>query len=131
VELNKVNIIATADILQWHPGDFYRNKKLCGCGEYHTCVSIGLQWQEVLEIARLDERYEDIYKSVEQRGLVRPLAAKITKDDHVMMLDGHHRVGVSLQLWIREIPVWIGDPSQAPENLISVDSGWWSIEHTF
>lgn len=128
--LNREYLIPVDDILNWYPGDFVFDTKRCGCKEYHQCVSKEYQWQDVLERVRAEDRYSKIYKSIKTKGFVVPLAAKVTEDDHVLLLDGHNRVGVGLDLLVEGMPVWIGDSSQQLEDLKSIDSGWWTEAHT-
>jgi ParB-like chromosome segregation protein Spo0J len=78
-----------------------------------------------MDINRSDKRYFDIYKSVKILGLVAPVRAQVTQDDHVVVLDGHNRVGVAWDMSLREVPVYIADRDTDPDDLKAPDSGLW------
>lgn len=122
---NKEYVVPLEEILSWYPGDYMFE---CSCPRdsyYHICQPIATQWQNVLDIVRYDDRYYDIMDSVRTYGLVGPLRAKITQNDHVVLLDGHNRTGVSLDLALRDIPVYVGDKDADPHDLVAPDSHWW------
>jgi ParB-like chromosome segregation protein Spo0J len=78
-----------------------------------------------MDINRSDDRYFDICKSVKKLGFVGPVRAKVTEDDHVVVIDGHNRLGVALDMSLREVPVWIADKDTDPDDLKAPDSGLW------
>lgn len=122
---NQEYLVPMKEILSWYPGDYMYD---CPCPRnlyYHTCQSIATQWQRVLEIVRYDDRYYDIMDSIKEYGLVGSLRAKVTQDDHVVLLDGHNRVGVALDMALREIPVYVGSLDIDPHDLVAPDSHWW------
>lgn len=123
---NKEYIVSLKEILTWYPGDYVHKCGICE-GLYHSCVSIELQWQYVLHnIIYPDEvHYSDVYRSIVDHGLVAPLRAKVTDNDHVVLLDGHNRVGVALELSLKELPIYIGSVDTSIDDLIAPDSGWW------
>jgi ParB/Sulfiredoxin domain len=121
---NKEYKVPLSELLTWYPGDF-----ICPCGritEYHDCVNIDKQWIDVLEICRSDERYDKIYWSIKQHGFVVPICAQVTQSNQVMVVDGHHRVGVAWDLALDEIPVYVADSSTDRFDLKAMDSGWWT-----
>jgi hypothetical protein len=114
------------EILTWYPGDFVRECYKCPSDSYyHTCISTKAQWTYVLDIDKSDDRYYDIYNSIKTSGFVAPLRAKISENDHVVVLDGHNRLGVALDLSVGEVPVYVGSVDWIPEDLIAADSGVW------
>ncbi len=123
---DKEYLVSPEQILNWYPADFIRQCHKCDPDVlYHTCISTKLQWEYVMDINRNDDRYYDIFKSVKKLGLVAPVRAKVTQDDHVVVLDGHNRVGVALDMSLREVPVWIGARQTDPDDLKAPDSGLW------
>lgn len=125
---NKVFLVDVKEILTWYPGDYIH---LCGkCdlqSPYHTCISIEIQWQYVLNnIIYADEiHYAEVYRSVITHGIVGALRAKVTENDHVVLLDGHNRVGVGLDLSLKALEVYVGDRNTDIDDLRAPDSGWW------
>lgn len=124
-EHNKEYIVDLEEILTWYPADFIRECFICPPGLYHTCISTKLQWEYVIDITRNDDRFYDIYKSVFKLGFIAPLRAKITEDDHVILLDGHNRVGVGWDMSVGQVPVYVADATATPDDLIAADSGIW------
>lgn len=125
---NKEYIVSLQEILTWYPADYTHMCGICDLDSlYHTCTSIELQWQYVLNnIVYPDEvHYDRVYQSVLKRGYVAQLRAKVTDNDHVVLLDGHNRVGVGLDLSLEQVPVYIGDKSTTADDLVAADSGWW------
>lgn len=127
---NTIYTVNLDTLFTWYPGDYPRVCESCPKGqEYHTCAPIELQWIYVLDIVECDDRYTDIYKSVKKQGLVGALRGKVTKDDHVVLLDGHHRVRVALEMSMGELPVYIGAKTTPIQDLVAADSGWWHKSH--
>lgn len=123
---NKVFTVPVSQILNWYPADYIRQCYRCNPDLlYHTCIPTRLQWQYVMDINRNDDRYFDIYKSIKRLGFVAPVRAKISEDDHVVVLDGHNRVGVALDLSVREIPVYVANKTADLDDLKAPDSGLW------
>jgi hypothetical protein len=125
---NKEFVVSVERILTWYPADYMHKCGKCDNESlYHTCLSIELQWQYVLNniIYANEKHYKRVYQSVMELGLVAPLRAKITENDHVVLLDGHNRVGVALDMSLRTVPVYIGDKQSMADELIAPDSGWW------
>jgi hypothetical protein len=127
---NKEYMVPVEEILTWYPADFIRECYKCPQDRmWHTCISTKLQWEYVLDIDRSDERYYDIYKSIRRIGFAAPVRAKISEDDHVILLDGHNRVGVAWDMSLREIPVYVATRETVPDDLIAADSGIWQKQH--
>lgn len=115
-------MVPVEEILGWLPGDFHRKDD---CVNYHTCVPVEYQWDEVFE--RLDEdRYPIIFNEIKKSGFLVPVCAQVTEDDHVILLDGHHRLSVALLLQAKRVPVYVGASGQHPADLIALDSGYWT-----
>ena len=127
---NKQYIVNLEEVFTWYPGDYVHQ---CGkCNDiYHTCVSVELQWQYVLHniIYRDELHYSEVYRSVVTNGLTAPLRAKVTDNDHVVLLDGHNRIGVALELSLRQVPIYVGSVDKSVDDLIAPDSGWWYNGH--
>lgn len=128
---NKEYMVDLKEILTWYPGDYVHQCGSCDDALYHTCISIDLQWQYVLHniIYPDEQRYSQVYQSVLEHGFIAPLRARITENDHVVLLDGHNRVGVALDMLLREAPVYIGSVDKTPDDLVAPDSGWWYKGH--
>jgi hypothetical protein len=120
---NNEYLVPLSELLTWYPGDF-----ICPCSKnllYHTCVPIDKQWVDVLEVARSDERYGNIYNSIKEHGFVVPIAAQVTQSNHVVVVDGHHRVGVAWDLAL-DVPVYVASSDIDRFELKAMDSGWWT-----
>lgn len=125
-EYNKQYMVPVEEIFTWYPADFIRECYRCPKDRlWHSCIPTRLQWEYVLDIDRTDERYYDIYKSVKKLGFAAPVRAKISEDDHVILLDGHNRVGVAWDMSLNEVPVYVADSQTVPDDLIAADSGLW------
>jgi hypothetical protein len=125
-EHNKQYLVPTEEILTWYPADFIRECYKCPHDRmWHTCISTKLQWEYVLDIGRSYDRYYEIRKSIKRLGFAAPVRAKITEDDHVILLDGHNRVGVAWDMSLREVPVYVASLEASPDDLIAADSGVW------
>jgi hypothetical protein len=125
---NKEYLVSLEEVLTWYPADYTHKCGKCDLESlYHTCVSIELQWQFVFNniIYPNEDHFSQVYQSVLQHGMVAQLRAKITENDHVVLLDGHNRVGVALDMSLEELPVYVGDKATPADDLIAADSGWW------
>lgn len=115
----------------WQPGDYMPPAGIeCNCYElysYHKCDGLSLEqrWNRVLDIVYNDDRYEKILDIIIEQGFKFPLAAKYSTDGSIVLVDGHHRVSVALQLFYTEIPVFIAASAVEIFDLRAMDSGWW------
>jgi ParB-like nuclease family protein len=133
VELNTFHRVSVERILSaWFPGDYIpiheSDSDTCYSKfGYHKCCDkpLSFKWNYVLDQARNDDRYEDVYLSVKRHGLVAPLGAKQSDDGHIVLVDGHHRMASVLDLALSEVPVYVGDSLTEVFDLRALDSNWW------
>jgi hypothetical protein len=128
---NKIYHVELKEVLTWYPADYtYKCGKCLDDVIYHTCAPIYTQWQYVLHniIYPNEVHYGEVYRSIMKNGFIGPIRARITENDHVVVLDGHNRVGVALDLSLKTIPVYVGDKNADIYDLRAPDSGWWQ-EH--
>src|ERR1044072_408137 len=94
-ELDKQFLVSLDEIVGfWYPGDYM--SEYCDCvGWMHECVRRHLQWEEIISTAREDERYPQIYNAIKQNGFQVPITAYVTQKKEIVLVDGHHRVGVA------------------------------------
>jgi hypothetical protein len=127
---NKLYVVPIKEMLNWYPADFTRQCYICPSGViYHNCIKPRLQWDYVMDINRNDDRYVDIFKSIQRDGFVAPVRAKISEDDHVILLDGHNRVGVAWDMSLEKAPVYVADKDTELDDLKAPDSGIWTKNH--
>lgn len=126
------SIVDLKTVLTWYPADYMHECGRCNKESlYHTCIPIDIQWEYVLHniIYRDEKHYNQVYKSVLENGFIAPLRAKVAADNNIVLLDGHNRVGVALDMSVQQVPVFVGNKTVNADELIAPDSGWWRLHN--
>ncbi len=112
----------------WVPGDYVPSILLCSCGEYpyHLCgPSNPEKFEIVLDSARDDYFYPDLYNQIRNQGFRVPIGAIVGKRyEHIALVDGHHRLAVAIDLDI-PIPIWVSKPNVSLFDLVAFDTQHW------
>lgn len=132
IELNQIFMVKTREIIgknHWIAGDYIPAVIECSCEDihfYHDCGDRKVNMKYVLQSARTDSYYSTLYNIIKTRGFKSPLAAIVDNYyESIILVDGHHRLAIALDLKIKEIPVYISTPGNHIEDLVATDSGNW------
>lgn len=133
LQLDVIHQVPSEEIINlWTPGDWNTHRvQNCVCiytFGYHDCeLTFPERWSEVLDMIMFDDRYGDVYDGVKEVGFKAPVGAKLGHDgNHIVLIDGHHRTGVALELSIAEIPVYVASQAVDVFDLVAMDSGFWN-----
>lgn len=127
--VDRVVWISPKDIVTnnlWIPGDF--DYPYCSCRDYfHICdTPRSKMFEIVLDNARQDSYYDELYTEIELKGFKAPLGAQMTKNyDLIHLVDGHHRLAVALDLKLKTLPVYIANPDVKIYDICAMDTRYW------
>lgn len=101
----------------------------CPCPDFYDfdqCINKQDALRNMLEICRGDDHYIDLFLEIRTKGFKVPIAAQRTKDkQNIVLIDGHHRLAVAIDLNISSIPVYIANEKMHVYDLVAVDSIDW------